>query len=1125
MLSDTMMLGGGRKAAYSLENSLLFRGAQYLGRTPGAVGDRDKWTLSLHVRRAALGSYQYIYSAGPNPTTNEDFIGFDSGDRLNVRINGVTRLVSTQVFRDPTAWGHLVVAFDAANAVSSLKLRVYWNGAEITGWSTDSRAAILPGVAQTNTLNPHRLGNNVADNNGYFSGYLAEACLVDGAALGPSHFGEFDVVTGNWAPKRVTLNTQLPTYRGNLVPRMTGYTAPSGKVSSGFSTTSETSNDGSSDAWRAFNQSSDPTDGWQTTAGVGWISYAPAVPVIVSAYSIRVTSTDPDNRSPKSWTFEGYNGSAWVVLDTQSDVPEWKGQERRLYTFSNGTAYSSYRLNINALQGGATIVSIKAIEFFSSVETSPYGTNGFHLGTPFVKDNMGRDYSGLSGASFLVKPSGSAASLSADGLTWAYGGVNSYARGAHAFDAASATGVRFSFKFVSGTSQGAMVGICAANIVGATPSLSGEMYSYRFYNGQICGDGGYASRPGSISFSTGDVLDVVVQAGALYFYRNGTKLDGGLANGAWKTGLSGHWCPFVDRDSQVAISVQFNAGAVAWDYTIETTASGVVGGNDWMPNGFAASDVVADSPTNVYPTWNPLDNVVALTDGALKATGISGTAINVRAGLWFDVAAPTGWYWEFASVGGRVVEGAIGIAPQDYAINNTASSGAAGLMSKVAVYAPNGSKYGRGADVAYGSDWSNGAIVAVAVKSGKVWFGLVSGGAVAWQGGGDPVAGVNPAYSGLTGYWAPFMYSATSGVGGTINFGQRAFSGACPAGFKALCTANLPTPVSAAAKQPGKYYSCQVVTHNGSNTAVALGWDASATDWLARVKKLSTGSWYYIDTKRGLEKHLRCDQAYGASAEVEDANRITGRSPSGFNLGSGFAEDTYLVEVWRVAPEAGFDIVLYSGTGAVRAISHNNGTVPAFVEIKGRTGVVGGAQNWRVYHQSVGATQALLLSSPAAASTSKTYWNDTAPVSSQITLGTDTGVNASDGTYVAYVWSEVPGFSAFGKWDGNGSIDGPYVHLGFSPASLVTKMTNNSTDWENYNVAQNKGNPTLSVMALNKDAAPSSTPGKIDFGAHGVKIRSNNTDSQINTPGGTVVYAAFVRTASGAKGITPATAR
>ena len=146
MLSDTMMLGGGRKAAYSLENSLLFRGAQYLGRTPGAVGDRDKWTLSLHVRRAALGSYQYIYSAGPNPTTNEDFIGFDSGDRLNVRINGVTRLVSTQVFRDPTAWGHLVVAFDAANAVSSLKLRVYWNGAEITGWSTDSRAASCPAL-------------------------------------------------------------------------------------------------------------------------------------------------------------------------------------------------------------------------------------------------------------------------------------------------------------------------------------------------------------------------------------------------------------------------------------------------------------------------------------------------------------------------------------------------------------------------------------------------------------------------------------------------------------------------------------------------------------------------------------------------------------------------------------------------------------------------------------------------------------------------------------------------------------------------------------------------------------------------------------------------------------------
>lgn len=204
MLSDTMMLGSGRKAAYSFENSLLFRGGEHLYRTPSGAGNRDLWTISLHIRRAAFGSYQCVYSAGPNPTSNEDFIGFDTSDRLCVRINGVTRLVSSQMFRDPTAWGHLVVAYDAANGEPALRLRAYWNGAEITAWNSDSRNGIAVNTAQTNTTNLHRIGRNVADNSGYFKGYLAEVAFVDNAALTSAPFGTVDPVTGTWRPKKLS---------------------------------------------------------------------------------------------------------------------------------------------------------------------------------------------------------------------------------------------------------------------------------------------------------------------------------------------------------------------------------------------------------------------------------------------------------------------------------------------------------------------------------------------------------------------------------------------------------------------------------------------------------------------------------------------------------------------------------------------------------------------------------------------------------------------------------------------------------------------------------------------------------------------------------------------------------
>lgn len=166
--------------------------ATRLTRTPSVVGNRNLWTRAGWIKRGQLTALQTLWSAD---TATADTIAFTATDTLQITIGGTVRLASTQVFRDPGAWMHVVVAFDAANAVAANKLRVYVNGAEITVWTTDTRAAIALNQSKTNTLVLHTVGDNTSS----FDGYMADIYLIDGAALAPTTFGSFDA-DGIWQP-------------------------------------------------------------------------------------------------------------------------------------------------------------------------------------------------------------------------------------------------------------------------------------------------------------------------------------------------------------------------------------------------------------------------------------------------------------------------------------------------------------------------------------------------------------------------------------------------------------------------------------------------------------------------------------------------------------------------------------------------------------------------------------------------------------------------------------------------------------------------------------------------------------------------------------------------------------
>jgi len=186
-------------ADYNIGNSLMFNSADtaYLDRTPSA-SNRDLYTISLWAKRGNLntGARQVMFGVG-NPGTNSQVgfeIRFDSsvGDgklRVTDYVAGVgdyTVLITNAVFRDPSAWYHIVFAYDSAQATNSDRAKLYVNGTQITSFSSETYPSQNQDSA-VNSTTKHLIGN--LDGDGYdFDGYLAEINFIDGTALSPSSF-------------------------------------------------------------------------------------------------------------------------------------------------------------------------------------------------------------------------------------------------------------------------------------------------------------------------------------------------------------------------------------------------------------------------------------------------------------------------------------------------------------------------------------------------------------------------------------------------------------------------------------------------------------------------------------------------------------------------------------------------------------------------------------------------------------------------------------------------------------------------------------------------------------------------------------------------------------------------
>jgi len=208
ILGANSLVGG-----YQIKNSARFNvgSSDYLSRTPSSAGDTQKWTYSVWIKRSKLattgGEAFELLSASPSGggveqifLSENNILSYYYADPT-LRIN----LVSNLVFRDVSAWYHIVIAVDTTQATASNRVRIYVNGSEIT-FST----ATYPSQNQNTYINGTNLTSigsqiNAGSNNGvYFSGYMSEIYFINNQQLTPSSFGETDEDTGIWKPKAYT---------------------------------------------------------------------------------------------------------------------------------------------------------------------------------------------------------------------------------------------------------------------------------------------------------------------------------------------------------------------------------------------------------------------------------------------------------------------------------------------------------------------------------------------------------------------------------------------------------------------------------------------------------------------------------------------------------------------------------------------------------------------------------------------------------------------------------------------------------------------------------------------------------------------------------------------------------
>ena len=197
----------GQSSAQVIDGSLQFDQSRntHLTRTPGSAGNRRTWTWSGWCKRQDLGNFRRLFEAGSNTSnfTTITWQGDNDSFELMSRTSGTNkfRVKTTRLFRDLSAWYHVVVSMNIPLATQTDRCKIYINGERITDFDDNTQTDSDTDETFINSTNGHFVGTaqNVSAS---LEGLLSQVYLIDGQELDPDSFGFTDPLTNTWRPKK-----------------------------------------------------------------------------------------------------------------------------------------------------------------------------------------------------------------------------------------------------------------------------------------------------------------------------------------------------------------------------------------------------------------------------------------------------------------------------------------------------------------------------------------------------------------------------------------------------------------------------------------------------------------------------------------------------------------------------------------------------------------------------------------------------------------------------------------------------------------------------------------------------------------------------------------------------------
>ncbi|RLC98799.1 MAG: hypothetical protein DRI46_10665, partial [Chloroflexi bacterium] len=545
-------------------------------------------------------------------------------------------------------------------------------------------------------------------------------------------------------------------------------------------------------------------------------------------------------------------------------------------------------------------------------------------------------------------------------------------------------------------------------------------------------------------------------------------------------------------------------------------------GNNWTPLNGPTQET--DTPTDNYPVLNPLvkDITPSLTNGNKELIPLSDVWHTAESTISFS----TGKYvFGFQATRLDLISDVIvgfhnGITHLATAyVGSTANSWCVQWSAPTNALIWNNAASTTFTPATTLERWSS-IICYVDADAGNVWFATWNGADLVYL-QGDPTTGADPLISGLAfDIYVPAVSS--NGVGGNAKINipvDLEAVGAVPVGWKAISAPNIRE--ASTITMPFKHFNATIYTGNGGNQNVqGMNYQPDFT-WIKN--RTSAGSNQLVDAVRAAPNAIFSDSA---AVQSNVANGLTAFLADGFTVGGNTdynaAAQNYAAWNWRMGgvgvgntdgsitatvsanQAAGQSVITYSGTGVAGTIGHGLGVNPDAIIVKSLSSVY----SWQVYHKDMTATpeQSVLLldvNNPASISA---VWDNTQPSAAVISLGTSVAVNENLSNFAAYCFTAKPGYSAFGKYTGNGNADGPFISCGFRPSFILIKRVDAAAEWvlfdderTQYNQADKFLEPSL------PDGEYNLTSFGIDMLSNGFKLRSTG----YNVNGSTVVYMAF----------------